>query len=79
MNIITRIPPAYFIPIERDGDEPFRYLNAAKIESIDVDGNVVFIYLESGQKIVLTGDRARVFLNEIHQMTARYGRNEQTA
>lgn len=72
-EIITRIPPAYFIPIEGYGIEPFRYINAAKIESIDVgETGLVSIYMES-DTLHLSGDRAKAFLEEIKQMCVKYG------
>lgn len=72
MDIITRIPPAYFIPIEKTETEPFLWLNAAKIESINLLDDDVWIYLDSKQKLILKGERADKFLSEINQLNARY-------
>jgi hypothetical protein len=72
MEIITRIPPAYFIPIDKTDAEPFQWINAAKIESINLIGDDVWVYLDSKQKLILKNERADKFLEEIHQLNARY-------
>jgi hypothetical protein len=72
MEIITRVPPAYFIHIEGDDKKLSQWINLAQIVSVYQFENEITIRLINDQRISLDGIQREKFLEEIHQLQLRY-------
>jgi hypothetical protein len=72
MDIIIRIPPAYFIHINGDHENFSRWINIAHVVSIERFRDQITIRFIDDRAITLDGQQKTEFLNEIFQLMARY-------
>jgi hypothetical protein len=72
MEIITRIPPAYFVHIEGDDKKLSQWINLAQIVSVNEFETEITIRLINDQRISLDGIQREKFLEEILQLQLRY-------
>jgi hypothetical protein len=72
MDIITRIPPAYFIHLEDDQNNYSRWINLAHVSRVEVFSDQLNIYLENGHVTCLDGENKEQFLRELNTLNQRY-------
>jgi hypothetical protein len=72
MEIITRIPPAYFIHIEGDNENFSQWINLAHVVTVNRYDDEINIRLIDDRAISLDGEHKDKFLSEISRLNARY-------
>jgi hypothetical protein len=75
MDIITRIPPAWFIHLEDESLEFSCWINLAQVIRVEDIGSMLHIHLQDKHTIIIDGKTKEDFLSELETLKVRYGVN----
>jgi hypothetical protein len=73
MDIITRIPPAWFIHLEDDSLQFSCWINLAQVIRVEDISSTLHIHLQDNHTIIIDGKTKADFLTELEALKVRYG------